>query len=71
MNRLDKDVERLLEEYRVKISAAYASTEQVKQSQPKLNEREAILLEASSIHLIPVSVYLVMFLDYWKRILFK
>lgn len=66
---MDKNVERLLEEYRAKISAAYAHAEQVRRSQPKLNERDAMLLEGSSIRLIPVPVHLALFLeDYDKTV---
>ncbi|MFC1971641.1 hypothetical protein ACFLV0_06965 [Chloroflexota bacterium] len=66
---MDKNIEPLLEEYRERISAAYAHAEQVIQSQPKLDKRDAMLLEASSIRLIPVPVHLAQYLeDYDKMV---
>ena len=64
---MDKDAERLLEEYRAKISAAYAQAELVRRSQPNLNKRDAMLLEASSIRLIPAPIHLAQFLEEYDK----
>ena len=47
MNHLDKKTELLIEEYKERITAAYAYTEQLIQSQPKLNKRDAIFIVPS------------------------
>lgn len=65
--RLDKNVERLLEDYGRRISAAYADAEQVKQSQPKLSERDGMLIEAASMGLIPVPVHLASTLEEYDK----
>lgn len=65
--RLEKDVDRLLEEYRRKISAAYADAERVIKRQPKLSDRDAMLLEAASIGLMPVPVHLAPVLEGYNK----
>ncbi len=68
---MDKAVERLLEEYKTKIDAANAEYEQVIRSQPQLNERDRMLVEASSIRLIPVPAHLAQLLDDYDKMVYE
>ena len=61
--RLEKDVQRLIDESGKRIAAA----EQVIQSQPKLTERDRTLIEAASISLIPVPAHLAWMLEGYNR----
>ncbi len=65
--RLEKDVQRLIDESGKRIAAAYAHAEQVIQSQPKLTERDRTLIEAASIGLIPVPAHLAWMLEGYNR----